>query len=97
MLGVRRETISKEVCVLQAAGLIQNARGRIVVIDRPRLEAQACECYRGMKTELGRVAGTATTAPAAATVYRPNGWAAGRYLPVAGAASQARIAAALSA
>jgi CRP-like cAMP-binding protein len=95
MLGVRRETISKEVCVLQAAGLIQNARGRIVVIDRPRLEAQACACYRGMKTELDRLAGTASTAAAAASVYRPNGRAVGRYLPAAGAASQARIAAAL--
>ena len=49
MLGVRRETITKEVGELQAAGLIQNGRGRIVVIDRPRLEARACECYREMK------------------------------------------------
>ena len=97
MLGVRRETISKEVCVLQAAGLIQNGRGRIVVLDRPSLEARACECYRGMKTAFGRLAGTAATAAAASAVYRPNGRSAGRYLPVAGAASQARIAAALSA
>lgn len=97
MLGVRRETISKEVCVLQAAGLIQSGRGRIVVIDRPRLEARSCECYRGMKTALGRLAETASTVAAASAVYRANGRSAGGYLPVAGAASRARIAAALPA
>lgn len=97
MLGVRRETISKEVCVLQAAGLIKNGRGRIVVIDRPKLEARACECYRGMKSALGRLAGTTSTAAAAGVVYRANGRPAGGYLPVAGAAGRARIAAALPA
>jgi CRP-like cAMP-binding protein len=97
MLGVRRETISKEVCVLQAAGLIQNGRGRIAVIDRPKLEAHACECYRGMKTALGRLAATTSTAAAAGVVYRANGRPAGGYLPVAVAAGRARIAAALPA
>lgn len=97
MLGVRRETISKEVCALQAAGLIQNGRGRIVVIDRPRLEARACECYRGMKSALGRLAASASTAAAASAVCRQGGRAAGGYLPVAGAASRARMTAALPA
>lgn len=97
MLGVRRETISKEAGVLQVAGVIQNARGKIVVIDRPRLEARACECYRGMKTELGRLNGTPTTAPAATAFYRPNGRAVGRYQSVPGAAARARIAAAVPA
>jgi hypothetical protein len=87
MLGVRRESITKETGELQAAGLIQNGRGRILVIDRPKLEARACECYRGMKIELGRLTGT-TTAP-----YRPSERAAGRYVPVPGAASRAHIAA----
>jgi len=95
MLGVRRETISKEVGVLQAAGLIQNQRGRIVVIDRPGLEARACECYRAMKTELDRVTGTATAATACATrtpFYRPNARPSPGYLSVARAASRAHIA-----
>ena len=85
LLGVRRETITKEVGELQAAGLIQNGRGRIVVIDRPRLEARACECYRGLKTEFGRLSATA--------FYRSNERAAGRYVPVPGAATRAHIAA----
>lgn len=87
LLGVRRETITKEVGELQAAGLIQNGRGRIVVIDRPGLEARACECYRELKTEFGRVTGTTTAC------YRPNGRAAGRYEPVPGAATRSHIAA----
>jgi CRP-like cAMP-binding protein len=88
MLGVRRETITKETGELQAAGLIQNGRGRIVVIDRPRLEARACECYRGMKSEFGRLTGTA------AAPCRPGKPASGAYLPVPpGAAGRDHIAA----
>jgi len=94
LLGVRRETISKEVGALRAAGLIQNKqRGRIVVIDRPRLEARACECYRGMKTELGRLTGAAITAPAATAVYRPDRRLAGGYLPVPHAGARGNFAA----
>jgi CRP-like cAMP-binding protein len=75
MLGVRRETITKETGELQAAGLIQNGRGRIVVIDRPRLEAEACECYRGMKLEFGRLTGK-TTALNLANGRSASGYAA---------------------
>lgn len=87
MLGVRRETITKEVGELQSAGLIQNGRGRIVVIDRPGLEARACECYRGTNREFGRLL-TGTTA-----FYGANGRAPGRYVPVPRAATWAHIAA----
>lgn len=87
MLGVRRETITKEVGELQAAGLITNGRGRIVVIDRPGLEARACECYRETNREFGRLL-TGTSA-----FYGPNGRAPGRYLPVPGAATRAHLAA----
>jgi hypothetical protein len=55
MLGVRRESVSKEAAELQTAGLIHNGRGRITVVDRRRLEARACECYRGIKREFGRL------------------------------------------
>ncbi len=87
MLGVRRETITKEVGELQAAGLIQNGRGRIIVIDRPKLEARACECYQGMKSEFGRLLSETTA------FYRPNARAAGRYVPVPGTATRAHVAA----
>lgn len=45
MLGVRRECVTQAAGRLQTAGLIRYQRGHITVIDRPRLEIQACECY----------------------------------------------------
>ena len=49
MLGVRREGVSEAAGRLQKAGLIHYHRGHIVVLDRRRLEAQACECYAGVR------------------------------------------------
>ncbi len=46
MLGVRRAGVSVALSTLQAAGLVSQARGRIVVRDRAGLEGAACECYR---------------------------------------------------
>lgn len=45
-LGVRREGVTSAARKLQQAGVIRYSRGRIVVLDRGRLEALACECYR---------------------------------------------------
>ena len=55
MLGVRRETITKEVGELHNSGIIGNGRGHITVVDRSKLEAHACECYRGIKREFARL------------------------------------------
>lgn len=55
MLGVRREGVTEAAGKLQDAGLIRYRRGRITVLDRPRLEAQACECYQVVKTEFDRL------------------------------------------
>jgi len=44
MLGVRREGVTEAAGKLQDAGLIHYSRGRITVVDRPGLEARACEC-----------------------------------------------------
>ncbi len=52
MLGVRREGITVAAGKLQRAGVIDYHRGLIRVLDRRRLEAQACECYRLVKREL---------------------------------------------
>lgn len=55
MLGVRREAVTEAAGKLQAAGLIQYSRGLIKVVDRPGLEARACECYAVVKAEYDRL------------------------------------------
>jgi CRP-like cAMP-binding protein len=55
MLGVRREGVTDAAGKLQRAGLIRYNRGRIAVIDRPGLEARACECYAVVKKEFDRL------------------------------------------
>ncbi|MGO4388537.1 Crp/Fnr family transcriptional regulator [Microvirga sp. 2YAF29] len=45
MLGVQRSTVSETTRALQQKGLISQGRGTIRILDRPRLEANACECY----------------------------------------------------
>jgi hypothetical protein len=52
MLGVRREGVTESAGKL---GLIQYNRGHIVVVDRPALEAHACECYAVVKKEFDRL------------------------------------------
>jgi CRP-like cAMP-binding protein len=45
MLGVQRSTVSAITKALQDSGLIHQGRGKITILDRPRLENAACECY----------------------------------------------------
>lgn len=55
MLGVRREGVTEAAGKLQDAGLIRYRRGKITVLDRPAMEARACECYQVVKTEFDRL------------------------------------------
>ncbi len=55
MLGVRREGVTEAAGKLQVAGLIKYSRGQITVLDRPRLESRACECYEVVKKEFDRL------------------------------------------
>jgi len=55
MLGVRREGVTESAGRLQKLGLIQYNRGHITVVDRPALEAHACECYAVVKREFDRL------------------------------------------
>jgi len=55
MLGVRREGVTEAAGTLQADGLIHYSRGKITVLDRPRLEQRVCECYAVVKKEFDRL------------------------------------------
>jgi len=55
MLGVRREGVTDAAGTLQSAGLINYDHGAITVLDRPRLEREACECYAVVKKEFDRL------------------------------------------
>jgi CRP-like cAMP-binding protein len=48
-LGVRRTTVTIIAQILQNAGVIRYRRGVIQIVDRPALEAAACECYRTIR------------------------------------------------
>jgi CRP-like cAMP-binding protein len=55
MLGVRRAGVTKEALMLQEEGIIKYRRGRITVLDRPRLESACCECYDVVRKECARL------------------------------------------
>jgi len=45
MLGSGRPTVTIAAGVLERAGLIENTRGNVKIVNRKRLEDAACECY----------------------------------------------------
>ncbi len=57
MLGVRREGVTVAAGRLQDAGAISYVRGHIKILDRQKLEATVCECYRVVKEEFVRLLG----------------------------------------
>jgi len=46
MLGASRPTVTIVAGTLQKAGLITYHRGQVTIVDRKKLEAASCECYR---------------------------------------------------
>jgi len=51
-LGVPRTGVTMAAGALQRAGLIRYSRGKIAIVDRARLEANSCECFRIIRDEL---------------------------------------------
>jgi len=51
ILGIRRTTVTLIAQKLQAEELIQYRRGRISVLDRPRLRTEACECCESLSRQ----------------------------------------------
>lgn len=55
MLGVQRTTVTVVARTLQAAGVIRYRRGVVDILDRPRLEEIACECYHAVRSNYERL------------------------------------------
>ena len=57
MLGVQRPTVSTAANMLQQAGLISYARGKMKILDSDGLVAGACECYELIEMQMNRIFG----------------------------------------
>ena len=57
MLGVRRAGVTVAMGTLQSEGVLRYTRGRVEVLDRPRLEEASCGCYHITRTALDRLLG----------------------------------------
>jgi len=55
MLGTRRPGITVALGAFRQAGLLHNTHGKIEILDRPGLEAAACECYGVVREEFRRL------------------------------------------
>jgi CRP-like cAMP-binding protein len=55
MLGVQRTYTTRIVGKLQKQGAIQRSRGIITIINRRKLEHQACECYAYLRRHFARL------------------------------------------
>jgi hypothetical protein len=49
MLGTGRPSVSLAAGILQRAGMIENLRGTVKILNRTELEESACECYRAIQ------------------------------------------------
>jgi CRP-like cAMP-binding protein len=55
MIGVRRTSVTAAAALLQSAGVIRYARGRIQIVDIERLKQSSCECYEVVRDHYDRI------------------------------------------
>ena len=55
MIGVRRAAVNVVAGRLQTDGIIEYTRGNVRILDRARLEAASCGCYRVIRDEYDRM------------------------------------------
>jgi CRP-like cAMP-binding protein len=58
LLGVRRAGVTVAMGALQGAGVIRYHRGHVTVVDRAKLEAASCACYRIARAAFERLLGS---------------------------------------
>jgi CRP-like cAMP-binding protein len=75
-LGVRRTTVTQVISKLRESGAIRSNARSSIEIDRPRLEAAACECYQLMRRRIDRIVLPAEMTPPGHT--RPGGNSSGQ-------------------
>ncbi len=59
LIGARRTTVSEAAAQLRRKKVIAYSRGVIRIVDRPGLEAAACDCYGMLKSRLDSLYGQA--------------------------------------
>ena len=57
MVAAQRTGVTLTLHVMEGEGLIRSLRGRVVILDRPRLEALAGDCYGVAEAEYRRLIG----------------------------------------
>jgi CRP-like cAMP-binding protein len=59
MLGSRRASVTGAAGFLQKAGSIEYSRGKVRIVNRGKLEAEACDCYEAIERQKKRWQGEA--------------------------------------
>ncbi len=72
LLGVRRTTVTHAVHKLRTSRAIRSNRRGLIEIDRPRLEAVACECYEVMRRRIERIVAQEDMTPRGHTPHAPK-------------------------
>src|ERR1700675_633852 len=72
LLGVRRTTVTHAVHKLRTLRAIRSNRRGLIEIDRPRLEAVACECYEVMRRRIERIVAPEEVKPRSHTPPAPK-------------------------